>query len=73
MPIIEGSQDHFNKEINNASSSINKDTSSEWNKIYDELTTGQLARNRAIVKEIIDTIVYFKSEIADEVESMKGD
>ena len=54
-------------------SKVNNDTKDEWNKIYTDLQTGQLSRNRAIVKEIIETCLHFTDEIDQEVADMKGD
>jgi hypothetical protein len=73
LPKLEQSADFMNKEVMNNSSYITGKTKGEWEKIINTLTDDQLARNRKIVKEIVETCEYFKAEIAEEVLSMRGD
>ena len=71
--LLDQSTEHYRNEVGRLLGDVTKRTTNEWNTAIDNLTNGQLARNRAIVKEIIDTVAHFTAEIDDEVASMKGD
>jgi len=62
---LEKYKEYMEIEIGKCEKDINKRTKDEWKSIEDRIESNQHSRNRAIVKEIIETCADFRNTLHD--------
>ena len=72
VQLLDNSKEFFEQAVNAKESQITKAIAKDQKDTEDNIINGQHKRNRAIVKEINDSCIYFREDISKKIYDLKG-